>query len=472
MTKYFYIFDVFSILFCVFCFYYFSKKSIFFSFILGVIGILISLIINLLLICKIFTFLFTVLILLIGIFLSFYFCRNITIINIPELIAILHSFVGLSSFLISINDIYTLYILKNYLTKFYLFELYLNNVTSSITFICSAFSYFILTNNSYFLKNFYINNKNIKYINIIILLILCLIFLSLSTFKNIILCFFIIFMCSLILGINLISNVKSSNIPIFISILNSCSGWSAMFSGFLLKNNLLIVIGSIVGFSGFFLAHEMCKSMKQSVLKVIFSGFFCFKGIKLYKKKLNLKRNTVFNFININEVVRETMSAQSIIIVPGYGMAISQAHFIVSDIINILRKKFSVKKIRFAIHPVAGRLPGHMNILLSEARIDSNTIYNLHDINSYFKNTDLVIIIGASDIVNPRACYDKKCSLYTMPVLKVWESKKLIILKRSVNLNTGYTNIYNPLFSNKNSRILLGDAKYNLTKLFQKILEQ
>ncbi len=467
MINIFFISNIISILFIIYCLLFFTYKNKIVSGVyLGIAGILIAIIFSLLKIGTYLLFFCSTFVLLISGIIGLLISNIINIINVPELIAFLHSFIGFSSIFLSINSIYLLSSVGVFINKIYLFEILLNNIFGTITFICSLISYLRLTNSSYiFLLN--ISNKYIIYINLLILCFLSLFFLNFTVFKVLFFLFFLIFISSFLLSVSLISNISSSDIPIFISMLNSFSGWTTSATGFILDSNLLIVIGAIIGSAGLFLSQEMCRVMNKSIFKVILNNF-------LYNKYANRKVRKNLNYsskyIDIYSLYKKITFAKSIIIVPGYGMAVSQSHYVINDIFQCLKNKYFIKNIKFAIHPIAGRLPGHMNILLAESGINYKYFYTLGKINKYFNKSDMVLVVGASDIINPRANYDKNCVLYGMPILEVFKSKCLIILKKNdVKIHTNYSGIDNPILYNKNTRILIGDAKINLIKLFNLI---
>ena len=220
----------------------------------------------------------------------------------------------------------------------------------------------------------------------------------------------------------------------------------------MLKNDLLIVTGALVGSSGAILSYIMCRAMNRSFISVILGGFGTAGSVAVGSKTQDQGEVTTFD---VDETVEEMREASDIIIVPGYGMAVAQAQHSLSQVVNFLRDKG--KTVRFGIHPVAGRLPGHMNVLLAEANVDYNIVLEMDEINKDFPDTDLVMVIGANDIVNPDALEDPTSPIAGMPVLEVWKSSTVVVMKRS--MGTGYAGVQNPLFFKDNSRMLFGDAK-------------
>ena len=261
-----------------------------------------------------------------------------------------------------------------------------------------------------------------------------------------------------IFGAHLVMAIGGADMPVVVSMLNSYSGWAAAATGFLLGNDLLIVTGALVGASGAILSYIMCKAMNRSFISVILGGWGTSTGVVQEVEGEMIATD-------VSSVASELIDAQSIIIVPGYGMAVAQAQGAVSEITRRLRDKG--KNVRFAIHPVAGRLPGHMNVLLAEAKVPYDIVLEMDEINDEFPETDMVIILGANDIVNPAAQDDPNSPIAGMPVLEVWKASQVIISKRGQG--RGYSGIENPLFFKENSRMLYGDAKTSLDQLLAQI---
>ena len=263
---------------------------------------------------------------------------------------------------------------------------------------------------------------------------------------------------ALIFGAHLVMAIGGADMPVVVSMLNSYSGWAAAATGFLLGNDLLIVTGALVGASGAILSYIMCKAMNRNFISVILGGW----GTSTSSQK-EVEGEMIPT--DISTVSSDLADAQNIIIVPGYGMAVAQAQSTVSEITRRLRDKGKV--VRFAIHPVAGRLPGHMNVLLAEAKVPYDIVLEMDEINEDFPDTDMVIILGANDIVNPAAQDDPNSPIAGMPVLEVWKAEQVVISKRGQG--RGYSGIENPLFFKENSRMLYGDAKETLDKLLSQI---
>ncbi|MGM8850407.1 NAD(P)(+) transhydrogenase (Re/Si-specific) subunit beta [Salinicola halophyticus] len=256
------------------------------------------------------------------------------------------------------------------------------------------------------------------------------------------------------IGWHLIMGIGGADMPVVVSMLNSYSGWAAAAIGFTLSNDLLIVTGALVGSSGAILSYIMCKAMNRNFVSVIVGGFGGTQGpaAEIEGEQIAIDAGGVASALN---------DADSVIIVPGYGMAVAQAQSAVSDLVRKLRA--AGKEVRFGIHPVAGRLPGHMNVLLAEARVPYDIVLEMDEINDDFASTDVVIVIGSNDIVNPAAQEDPASPIAGMPVLKVWESKQVFVCKRGQG--TGYSGIENPLFFKDNTRMLYGDARSSIDSL-------
>ncbi len=257
------------------------------------------------------------------------------------------------------------------------------------------------------------------------------------------------------IGYHLIMGIGGADMPVVVSMLNSYSGWAAAAIGFTLSNDLLIVTGALVGSSGAILSYIMCKAMNRNFISVILGGF----GNASSGESAAMEGEQVA--IDAGGVASALNDADSVIIVPGYGMAVAQAQNAVSELVRKLRS--AGKNVRFGIHPVAGRLPGHMNVLLAEAKVPYDIVLEMDEINDDFPETDVVIVIGSNDIVNPAAEEDPNSPIAGMPVLKVWEAKQVFVCKRGQG--TGYSGIENPLFYKENTRMFYGDARVSIDSL-------
>ncbi|MBY6059494.1 NAD(P)(+) transhydrogenase (Re/Si-specific) subunit beta, partial [Leisingera daeponensis] len=265
-------------------------------------------------------------------------------------------------------------------------------------------------------------------------------------------------LAALFIGYHLIMGIGGADMPVVVSMLNSYSGWAAAAIGFSLGNDLLIVVGALVGSSGAILSYIMCKAMNRSFVSVILGGFGGSAGPQMEVEGEQIA-------IDADGVATALEEADSVIIIPGYGMAVAQAQQNVAELTRRLRAKG--KEVRFAIHPVAGRLPGHMNVLLAEAKVPYDIVMEMDEINDDFPQTDVAIVIGSNDIVNPAAQEDPNSPIAGMPVLECWKAKQVIVSKRGQG--TGYSGIENPLFFKENTRMFYGDAKQSLDTLLNSI---
>ena len=265
---------------------------------------------------------------------------------------------------------------------------------------------------------------------------------------------------ALLFGVHMVMAIGGADMPVVVSMLNSYSGWAAAATGFMLSNDLLIVTGALVGSSGAILSYIMCRAMNRNFISVIAGGFGTGSS-----SVSSATYDGEVNEILSNETADILREAGRVIIVPGYGMAVAQAQNTVSEISNILNDK--KKDVRFAIHPVAGRMPGHMNVLLAEARVSYDVVFEMDEINGEFTDTDVVLVVGANDIVNPSALSEPESPIAGMPVLEVWNAATVVVLKRG--MASGYAGVDNPLFFNENTRMLFGDAKQSLDSILSEL---
>ncbi|MGL4784392.1 MAG: Re/Si-specific NAD(P)(+) transhydrogenase subunit beta, partial [Aeromonas hydrophila] len=259
-------------------------------------------------------------------------------------------------------------------------------------------------------------------------------------------------------GWHLVASIGGADMPVVVSMLNSYSGWAAAAAGFMLSNDLLIVVGALVGSSGAILSYIMCKAMNRSFISVIAGGFGSDGVASTADQEMGEYRET-----SAEDVADLLKNSSSVIITPGYGMAVAQAQYPVAEITQKLRDRGV--KVRFGIHPVAGRLPGHMNVLLAEAKVPYDIVLEMDEINEDFSDTDTVLVIGANDTVNPAAMEDPGSPIAGMPVLEVWKAQNVIGFKRS--MNTGYAGVQNPLFFKENTQMLFGDAKASVEAILK-----
>jgi NAD(P) transhydrogenase subunit beta len=264
---------------------------------------------------------------------------------------------------------------------------------------------------------------------------------------------------ALAFGVHMVMAIGGADMPVVVSMLNSYSGWAAAATGFMLSYDLLIVTGALVGSSGAILSYIMCKAMNRHFISVIAGGFGTGSGGPAAKVEGDVRE------INIDETADLLLESKNIMIIPGYGMAVAQAQHTVNEITKLLRGKG--KQIRFGIHPVAGRMPGHMNVLLAEAKVPYDIVFEMDEVNEDFPNVDVTIVIGANDIVNPSALDDPNSPIAGMPVLECWKGSHTIVLKRS--MASGYAGVDNPLFVHENTQMLFGDANDSMQKVLKTI---
>ena len=265
-----------------------------------------------------------------------------------------------------------------------------------------------------------------------------------------------------ILGMHLVMAIGGADMPVVVSLLNSYSGWAAAAAGFMLSNDLLIITGALVGSSGAILSIIMCRAMNRSILNVVFGGFGTAGGAPAKKGEGPQGEITETDAATLVQELRE---AKKVVIVPGYGMAVARAQHPVKELVEVLSEAGT--EVVFAIHPVAGRLPGHMNVLLAEAGVSYEIVHEMEDINDDLPSTDVVLVIGANDIVNPGALDDESSPIYGMPVLEVWHAKRTVVFKRG--MSAGYAGVGNPLFFKDNNRMLFGDAKKSVDAMLAEL---
>ncbi|AOF52228.1 NAD(P) transhydrogenase subunit beta [Rodentibacter caecimuris] len=383
--------------------------------------------------------------------------------EMPELVAILHSFVGLAAVLVGFNsyglhdiptmpngldDVQQAQFLAEQatLTTIHNVEVFLGIFIGAVTFTGSVVAFGKLSGkiNSKALMLPHRHKLNLAAIVVSVLLMVAF----LNNPENI---FPVLLMTAIALafGWHLVASIGGADMPVVVSMLNSYSGWAAAAAGFMLSNDLLIVTGALVGSSGAILSYIMCKAMNRSFISVIAGGFGNDVQVSSDEEQGEHRETTA------EEVAELLKNASSVIITPGYGMAVAQAQYPVADITAKLRERGV--NVRFGIHPVAGRLPGHMNVLLAEAKVPYDVVLEMDEINEDFADTDVVLVIGANDTVNPAAMEDPNSPIAGMPVLEVWKAQNVIVFKRSMAV--GYAGVQNPLFFKENTQMLFGDAK-------------
>jgi NAD(P) transhydrogenase subunit beta len=377
--------------------------------------------------------------------------RRVVMTDMPQLVAMLHSFVGLAAVLVGfasyLDDSIRLTGVERTIHEV---EIYLGVLIGAVTFTGSVVAFGklqgIVRSNPLVLPARHLLNLGL----LVVTLWLGWRFvgaepgtglIELSAMTGI----------AFLFGIHMVMAIGGADMPVVVSMLNSYSGWAAAATGFMLSNDLLIVTGALVGSSGAILSHIMCKAMNRHFLSVIAGGF----GDKKGGTPVAIGEGQEVVPVTAEEAAQILKDADSVVIVPGYGMAVAQAQHPVYEITRKLRE--DGVNVRFAIHPVAGRMPGHMNVLLAEARVPYDIVLEMDEINKEFPHTDAVLVIGANDIVNPSAETDPNSPIAGMPVLEVWKAKTVIVMKRS--MATGYAGVENPLFFEENTRMLFGDAR-------------
>ena len=397
-------------------------------------------------------FLLIFILMIIGGAIGIYLAKNVQMTEMPELVAILHSLVGLAAVLVGyVNFLDETLILKGTEKLIHSIELYIGIFIGVITFSGSIIAFGKLSGkiggNPLILPSRHLLNLGI----ILIVIFYGYIFTTASSINDAIIPLIIMTILAFLFGMHLVLAIGGADMPVVVSMLNSYSGWAASATGFMLNNDLLIVVGALVGSSGAILSYIMCKAMNRSFISVIAGGF----GTDTKSTSTAVEDQGDIIAIETQELSELLLSAKKIMIIPGYGMAVSQAQHTVNEIAKMLKDKNI--DVSFAIHPVAGRMPGHMNVLLAEAKVPYDIVYEMDEINDDFKNVDVSIIIGANDIVNPSALDDPESPIAGMPVLECWKGKTSVVLKRG--MATGYAGVQNPLFFKENTRMLFGDAK-------------
>jgi len=383
--------------------------------------------------------------------------------QMPELVALMHSMVGLAAMLVGFAN----YIdpaasanLGSAEKSIHEMEIYLGILIGAVTFSGSVIAFLKLSAR--------IGGKPVMlpgrhWMNLTGLLVVIYFgarFLHAETVADGMMPLIVMTVIALLFGIHMVMAIGGADMPVVVSMLNSYSGWAAAATGFMLSNDLLIVTGALVGSSGAILSYIMCQAMNRSFVSVIAGGFGSDGGKTVSSSASGEPAGEVVP-ISANETAELLREARSVIIVPGYGMAVAQAQHTVNEITRHLREKGV--KVRFGIHPVAGRMPGHMNVLLAEAKVPYDIVFEMDEINDDFPTTDVVMVIGANDIVNPAAQDDPGSPIAGMPVLEVWKAKTSIVMKRS--MASGYAGVDNPLFYKENNRMLFGDAKKMLDEV-------
>lgn len=372
--------------------------------------------------------------------------------EMPELVAILHSFVGLAAVLVGFNSYGLHEAMSPAMENIHNVEVFLGIFIGAVTFTGSLVAYGKLSGK---VKSRALMLPHRHKLNLAALIVSALLLIVFVKDPSNLFPVLLMLIIALAFGWHLVSSIGGADMPVVVSMLNSYSGWAAAAAGFMLDNDLLITTGALVGSSGAILSYIMCKAMNRSFISVIAGGFGNDVQVSSDVEQGEYHETTA------KDVAELLKDSQSIIIVPGYGMAVAQAQYPIADLTQKLRDMG--KEVRFAIHPVAGRLPGHMNVLLAEAKLPYDIVHEMDEINEDFPSTDVVLVIGANDTVNPAAAEDPNSPIAGMPVLEVWKAAHVVVFKRSMAV--GYAGVQNPLFFKDNTEMLFGDAKQSVEEI-------
>lgn len=376
-----------------------------------------------------------------------HYAKKVEMTEMPELVAILHSFVGMAAVLVGFNSYIDAPEAATHAEHvIHLVEVFLGIFIGAVTFTGSIVAFGKLRG---IIKSTPLNLPHKHKLNLAALVVSGLLLIHFVNVDGSVFALIVMTLIAFAFGYHLVASIGGADMPVVVSMLNSYSGWAAAAAGFMLANDLLIVTGALVGSSGAILSYIMCKAMNRSFISVIAGGFGQEVVISSDEEQGEHRETSA------EEVAEMLKNSKSVIITPGYGMAVAQAQYPVYEITEKLRAQGVT--VRFGIHPVAGRLPGHMNVLLAEAKVPYDIVLEMDEINDDFSDTDTVLVIGANDTVNPAALEDPNSPIAGMPVLEVWNAKNVIVFKRS--MNTGYAGVQNPLFFKENTMMLFGDAK-------------
>ncbi|EGR3201689.1 Re/Si-specific NAD(P)(+) transhydrogenase subunit beta [Vibrio parahaemolyticus] len=384
-----------------------------------------------------------------------FYAKKVEMTEMPELVAILHSFVGLAAVLVGYNSYLDAPEAATHAEHvIHLVEVFLGVFIGAVTFTGSIVAFGKLRG---VISSSPLNLPHKHKMNLAAIVVSTLLMIYFVKADGSMFALIVMTLIAFAFGYHLVASIGGADMPVVVSMLNSYSGWAAAAAGFMLANDLLIVTGALVGSSGAILSYIMCKAMNRSFISVIAGGFGQEIIISSDEDQGEHRETTA------EEVAEMLKNSKSVIITPGYGMAVAQAQYPVHEITDALRSQGI--EVRFGIHPVAGRLPGHMNVLLAEAKVPYDIVLEMDEINDDFSETDTVLVIGANDTVNPAALEDPNSPIAGMPVLEVWNAKNVIVFKRS--MNTGYAGVQNPLFFKENTSMLFGDAKESVEAIFK-----
>jgi H+-translocating NAD(P) transhydrogenase subunit beta len=395
---------------------------------------------------------------------GFIAAKKIEMTQMPELVALMHSLVGLAAVLIGLISYYASTAKPDATEEsIHLIEIYIGILIGAITLSGSLVAFGKLSGKMSG-KPWLIPGRHwLNLSGLILVLVLGFFFVASESKAFGSIPMLLMLATSLAFGIHLVVAIGGADMPVVVSMLNSYSGWAASATGFMLSNDLLIVTGALVGSSGAILSYIMCEAMNRRFLSVIAGGFGAESGSAPSQGTPEMHGEVVA--ISSQEAAGLMSDAKRVIIVPGYGLAVARAQHAICEITNLLRERGV--DVQFAIHPVAGRMPGHMNVLLAEAKVPYDIVFEMDEVNERFPNTDVALIIGANDIVNPAAQEDPNSQIAGMPVLEVWKAETTIVLKRS--MASGYAGVDNPLFYKANNRMLFGDAKKTLDAILDSL---
>ncbi|MER2553546.1 MAG: Re/Si-specific NAD(P)(+) transhydrogenase subunit beta [Thauera sp.] len=400
--------------------------------------------------------------LVIGAAVGLYAAKKVQMTQMPELVALMHSLVGLAACLVgyaSYVDTATVFPTAAEKT-IHEVEIYIGVFIGALTFSGSLIAFGKLSGKIGGKPLMLPARHMLNLVGVVLVFLLGRWFLNTHSTGAGMALLLVMTVIALLLGIHMVMAIGGADMPVVVSMLNSYSGWAAAATGFMLSNDLLIVVGALVGSSGAILSYIMCRAMNRNFISVIAGGFGTGGGTPSAAAGSGEPAGEVtpISAVDTAELLRD---AKNVVIVPGYGMAVAQAQHVVCEIVNVLRQKGVL--VRFAIHPVAGRMPGHMNVLLAEAKVPYDIVLEMDEINADFPDTDVAIVIGANDIVNPAAQEDPGSPIAGMPVLEVWKARTSIVMKRS--MASGYAGVDNPLFYKENNRMLFGDARKMLDEV-------
>ena len=395
---------------------------------------------------------------MIGGLIGAYMAARVAMTSMPELVAVLHSFVGLAAVLVGISSYMApIHPLEGSEKLIHEIEIFIDVFIGAITFTGSVVA-FLKLRGSVSGRPLLLPGRHLLNLGLLLgCAYLGYAFVGHEDAGGLVPLLIMTGVSGLI-GVHLVMAIGGADMPVVVSMLNSYSGWAAAAAGFMLENDLLLVTGALVGSSGAILSYIMCAAMNRSFISVILGGFGSDAGAAPAAPQGEAKGKDDVTEFDVDATVALLRDANSVIIVPGYGMAVAQAQHSLSEVVKILRKKGT--EIRFGIHPVAGRLPGHMNVLLAEANVPYDIVLEMDELNDDFPETDAVLVIGANDIVNPSAQTDPASPIAGMPVLEVWKASTCVVMKRG--MASGYAGVENPLFFVENTRMLFGDAKKNV----------